>query len=81
MRIELDRNVCQGHGVCQMNAPHLFTLSDEDGLAIQPTNPIPEEYEDEGRAAVINCPELALKLYEDEDQVDSETRVGSEAKD
>lgn len=67
MRIELDRNVCQGHGVCQMNAPNLFTLSDEDGLAIQPQNPIPAEFEDEGRLAVMNCPELALTLIEDED--------------
>lgn len=67
MRIELDRNVCQGHGVCQMNAPHLFTLSDEDGLAIQPENPIPPEYQDEGRMAVINCPERALTLIEDDE--------------
>lgn len=67
MDIELDRNVCQGHGVCQMNAPNLFRLSDEDGLAIQPENPIPAEFEDEGRAAVINCPELALKLIEAKD--------------
>ena len=72
MRIELDRNVCQGHGVCQMNAPNLFRLSDDDGLAIQPTNPIPAEFQDEGRAAVINCPELALTLIEDED--DNETQ-------
>jgi ferredoxin len=64
MRIELDRQVCQGHGVCQMTAPNLFTLSDEDGLAIQPTNPIPEQFQDEGRLAVASCPELALTLVE-----------------
>ncbi|MGM7666563.1 ferredoxin [Microbacterium sp. A93] len=66
MRINLDRNVCQGHGLCQMNAPHLFTLSEEDGLAIQPSNPIPQEYEEEGRLAVASCPEFALSLIEED---------------
>lgn len=65
MRIDLDRNVCQGHGLCQMNAPHLFTLSEEDGLAIQPSNPIPQEYEEEGRLAVASCPEFALSIVEE----------------
>lgn len=66
MRIDLDRNVCQGHGLCQMNAPHLFTLSEEDGLAIQPSNPIPQEYEEEGRLAVASCPEFALSIVEED---------------
>lgn len=66
MRINLDRNVCQGHGVCQMSAPNLFTLSEEDGLAIQPSNPIPQEFEDEGRLAVASCPEFALTLVEED---------------
>lgn len=66
MRINLDRNVCQGHGLCQMNAPHLFTLSEEDGLAIQPSNPIPQEYEEEGRLAVASCPEFALSIVEED---------------
>jgi ferredoxin len=65
MRIELDRKVCQGHGVCQMTASNLFTLSDEDGLAIQPTNPIAQEFQDEGRLASISCPERALSIIED----------------
>jgi ferredoxin len=66
MRINLDRNVCQGHGVCLMSAPNLFTLSDEDGLAIQPTNPIPQGLEDEGRLAVASCPEFALAHVDDD---------------
>jgi ferredoxin len=64
MRIELDRQVCQGHGVCQMTAANLFTLSDEDGLAIQPPNPIPPQFQDEARLAAINCPERALTITE-----------------
>jgi ferredoxin len=65
MRIELDRNVCQGHGVCQMTAANLFTLSDDDGLAIQPPNPIAPQFQDEGRLATASCPERALKVIED----------------
>lgn len=64
MRIELDRNVCQGHGVCQMTASNLFTISDDDGLAIQPTNPIAPEFQDEGRLASASCPERALSIIE-----------------
>jgi ferredoxin len=65
MRIELDRNVCQGHGVCQMTAPNLFTLSDEDGLAIQPQNPIAPEFQDEARLAAASCPERSLRIIEE----------------
>ncbi|MFL4480496.1 ferredoxin [Paeniglutamicibacter sp. ORCA_105] len=65
MRIELERHVCQGHGVCQMTAPNLFTLSDEDGLAIQPSNPIAPESQDEGRLAVASCPERSLRVIEE----------------
>lgn len=65
MRIELDRNVCQGHGVCQMTAPNLFTLSDEDGLAFQPSNPIAQEFQDEGRLSVVSCPERSLRIIEE----------------
>jgi ferredoxin len=64
MRIEIDRAVCQGHGVCQMTAPALFELSDEDGLAYTPAGDIPEELHDQARLAASSCPERAVTIVE-----------------
>lgn len=65
MRINIDRKVCQGHGVCQMTALTLFELSDEDGLAYVSVDQVPEELHDQAILAANNCPERAISLVED----------------
>lgn len=64
MRINIDRKVCQGHGVCQMTALTLFELSDTDGLAYVSADPVPEELHDQAILAANSCPERAISLVE-----------------
>lgn len=63
MRIELDRPRCEGHGLCEEEAPDLMHLDDEGDLVIA------VEVVEEGstfaaaaRSAVRVCPVAALRL-------------------
>ena len=61
MRIEVDRDLCEGVGMCQSMAHELFELDDDDVLEVlDPTQP--EERRREVAAAVAACPVQALRL-------------------
>jgi ferredoxin len=62
MKIILDRDRCVGHGLCVLEAPDLFDIGDDSGLAVI-LNERPEG-EDVGAAesAVAGCPERALTI-------------------
>lgn len=66
MKIHVDQEKCQGHNRCFVVAPDLFELDDfgyahelNDGL-------VPEGEEEKARLSVINCPEQAIILTEDD---------------
>ncbi len=63
MRIEFDREKCQGHGRCYALAPDLFD-SDDEGYAVllQAGGSVPAGSEEAATLAVDNCPEFALAL-------------------
>ncbi|MGB7050042.1 MAG: ferredoxin [Acidimicrobiales bacterium] len=65
MRIVLDPDLCQGHGVCESEAPEVFEL----GKAAQVR--IIDQHPDDGlrsavEAAVRYCPTTALKIIEED---------------
>ena len=61
MRIEVDLDLCQGHAVCEMEAPGIFAVP-KNG-PVQVINPEPSESERrEVEAAIRYCPTLALRL-------------------
>jgi ferredoxin len=62
MRVSVDLDVCQGHGVCHMSAPELFELDPDDAHAIVQLDPVPEGLEVDARTAVDACPERAISL-------------------
>ncbi len=62
MRVSVDLNVCQGHGICHMSAPGVFELDDEDGHSIVMTDPVPPELESAAQLAVDSCPERAITV-------------------
>ena len=67
MRVVIDADVCQGHARCQLTAPELFGLSDDDGHAFVVAgvaDPVPAELEDKARRAAVGCPEQAITLVE-----------------
>ena len=64
MRIEVDRDLCQGHGVCEGEAPEVFELSKKGELTILQPTPH-ESLRPQIEAAVKYCPTHALTLDED----------------
>ena len=64
MRIVVDRDLCQGHGVCESEAPDVFEVGkDHQVVVVDPTPP-------EGQRAVIDaavrfCPTHALSIADD----------------
>jgi ferredoxin len=62
MHVTVDPDKCQGHTLCAMRAPSIFTLSDIDGHATAITGEVPADQEDAVREAVGSCPEQAIAL-------------------
>ncbi|MFB4297649.1 ferredoxin [Actinomadura sp. NTSP31] len=62
MQIELDSGKCAGHGVCALEAPEIFDIDDESGLAVLRTEQRPEGQEAAVNAAVRGCPERAITI-------------------
>jgi len=63
-RIEVDRDLCQGHGVCESEAPEVFSVSKAGELTVLVTNPTDDQVA-AVRQAVSYCPTHALKLIEE----------------
>ena len=59
MRVEVDRDRCEGNAVCVGIAPELFELDDED-YAIVTADPIPADQEALAEQANAECPRAAL---------------------
>jgi ferredoxin len=63
MRIVVDRDLCDGHGMCEAMAHEFFELDDDDVLTI--LNETPDVADrDKVHAAVQACPALALTLQD-----------------
>jgi ferredoxin len=61
MRVSVDREVCEGVGMCESMAHEFFELDDDDVLTILEPSP-PEARRREVAAAVASCPVQALRL-------------------
>jgi ferredoxin len=61
MRIVVDRDRCDGHGMCEAMAHEFFELDDDDVMTVLEENP-PESERATVHAAVQACPALALTL-------------------
>ena len=62
MRVTADLELCQGHQMCQFEAPDVFGLNDdEDKVVLLDANP-PEDLRAQVVQAVKYCPAMALSL-------------------
>ena len=61
MRIEGDRDVCVGAGMCMVTAPDVFDQGD-DGLVIVLLDDVPSTEAEATRRAVSLCPSGALRI-------------------
>ena len=65
MKIRVDLDLCQGHGVCVEEAPELFALdAGTSKVVMLDANP-PESLRTKLVAAVKYCPTRALRIVED----------------
>lgn len=63
MRVSVDKGRCQGHARCHAVNPDLFPL-DDVGFSALASAEVPPGWEADARAAVNNCPEMALTIEE-----------------
>ncbi len=63
--ISVDRDLCQGHGVCESEAPSVFEVGSDHTVVVLDQHP-----EDSSRAAIEAavrfCPTSALTIVEEE---------------
>ena len=65
LRVEIDRDLCQGHAVCGGEAPSLFAVSKKGELTILDERPR-DDARERAEAAVRFCPTHALSIVEDD---------------
>ena len=63
MRIVVDRDLCQGHGVCESEAVAVFTVAKNAVVVLDETPP--EALRAQVESAVKFCPTHALTIEED----------------
>jgi ferredoxin len=63
MKIEADLDLCQGHAMCQLEAPDIFEVPKRGTVIILDETP-PEALRAKVDSAVLNCPTQALTIVE-----------------
>jgi ferredoxin len=64
LRVVLDPDLCQAHGVCVSEAPEVFALAKGDAQVRMLMDDIPEELAHKVRTAARYCPTRALSIEE-----------------
>ncbi|OBK48483.1 ferredoxin [Mycobacterium kubicae] len=65
-RIRVDLDLCQGHAMCELEAPEYFSVPKRGKVEILDPEP-PDDARDEVERAVQMCPTQALLIEEKED--------------
>jgi ferredoxin len=66
MKVSVDRDLCQGHGVCESEAPGVFELA-KGATTVTVLDETPDEQQRaEVEAAIRYCPTTALRISEEE---------------
>jgi ferredoxin len=64
MRIEVDLDLCQGHAMCELEAPDVFSVPRKGKVTVTESAPSLER-RPAVEAAVRYCPTQALRLLDD----------------
>ena len=65
LRVVVDRDLCQGHGVCAGEAPEIFQVDPKTGSLVVLRETVPPELRARLEAAVRHCPTRALSLRQE----------------
>ena len=63
MKIKIDEDLCQGHGVCEGEAEEVFEVNDDFKVRVLQETP-PAQLHDKVRAAAKYCPTRAIQIIE-----------------
>lgn len=61
MRVEVDPDICEGHGQCQAVAPEVYQL-DDDGYCRSPHSEIGPGLETQAEQGALACPVQAITI-------------------
>jgi ferredoxin len=64
MRIVVDLDLCQGHAMCELEAPAIFAVPRKGKVTVTDPEP-PESERTVVEAAIRYCPTGALRLLDD----------------
>jgi ferredoxin len=65
MKVQINPELCQGHGRCYDLAPGLFGADEEGYGQVLGDGIVPQEAEHDAGLAVLNCPEQAIELLKE----------------
>ncbi len=63
MKVQVDREKCQGHNLCNMNCPEVYKI-DAEGYSFVETAEVAKELEEKARRGAEACPEKAITVTE-----------------
>jgi ferredoxin len=63
VRVAVDTDLCQGHAVCESEAPEVFSVPKNGTVTIVMAHP-PEQLREKVQMAVDYCPTHALRIEE-----------------
>jgi ferredoxin len=64
MKVRLDRELCSGHAMCNVNGPNMYPLDDLGYNAIDGEIEVPDGLAEEARRGADACPERAITIVE-----------------
>jgi ferredoxin len=64
VRVVVNAELCQGHTLCNMVAPDIFHLREDDGHAYVVIEALTAEQEPLAQKAALGCPERAITVEE-----------------
>ncbi|MBA4180486.1 MAG: ferredoxin [Anaerolinea sp.] len=64
MKVQVNHDVCEGHGKCQAAAPEVFELRDDDLSHVLVEN-VPEALKEKVERAIRLCPRQAISWAQD----------------
>lgn len=79
MRVHVDPDLCIGCGICEGDAPDVFSLA-SSAIAEVIMDPVESEFEADARMAAEDCPESAISIENDEES-DTPTPSGADSAD
>jgi ferredoxin len=63
MRAVVNEEMCEGHGKCQLAAPEVFELGEDDVSRVK-VDPVPAELREKVERAARLCPRQAIAVVE-----------------